>query len=74
MLYLILITEYFAVTIFTSSRYISMTRFMEKNKDDDELYSGISSAEYQEIHVVCVYFLKLSSFYIFRFFVKTTYQ
>jgi len=58
MLYLILITGYFSVTISTSSRYVSMTRFMEKNKDDDELYSVVSSAEYEQIHVVCVLFFK----------------
>jgi len=52
-----------------------MTGFMEKNKDDDELYSVVSSAAYQQIQwLMFCYFLKLLSLYIFRFFVKTTYQ
>ena len=35
-----------------------MTRFMEKNKDDYELYGVVSSAAYQQIHVTCVLFFK----------------
>jgi len=74
MLYLILITVYyFAVTISTSSRYVSMTRFMEKNKDD-ELFSVLSSAEYQQIHVVCVLFFKTFIFLCISIFFKTVYQ
>jgi hypothetical protein len=40
------------VTISTSSRYVSMTGYMEK--EDDELYSVVSSAAYQQIHVAYI--------------------
>jgi hypothetical protein len=61
------------VTISTSSRYVSMTGFMEKNKDDNELYSVVSFAAYQQIHVayvLVIFFLNFHPFIYFDFLLR----